>query len=99
MLGAGGAARVSFFDRRMKCEHCGYAFDTIALKAKQGTETVCPSCGKMTRVHYSFADSFKDFHGVLVRDPKYVGRPLTIIFFVLVGIVLLITVSVILRQQ
>ena len=82
----------------MRCDHCGHAFDTVALRAKQGTETLCPSCGKMTGVHYSFADSLKDFHGVLVRDPKYVSRPLTIIFFVLVAIVLLITIFVMLGR-
>jgi len=76
----------------MKCEQCGYAFDTVDLKAKQGSETLCPSCGKMTGVHYSFTDSLKDFHGVLVRDPKYVSRPLTIFFFVFIAVVALITV-------
>ncbi|MGI8966367.1 MAG: hypothetical protein ACR2H1_09825, partial [Limisphaerales bacterium] len=51
-----------------------YKFDTVTLKAKQYNQTVCPSCGKSTTVHYSFLDSLKDFHGSLVRDTKYVSN-------------------------
>jgi len=59
----------------MSCDHCNHEFDTVALKAKQGTQIICPSCGDTTTVRYSFKDSLKDFHGFLVRDPKYVSTP------------------------
>jgi hypothetical protein len=71
--------------------------DTLALRAKQGTRAVCPSCGKETTVRYSFRDSLKDFHGCFVRDPKYVSRTLTYVFFVVCGIVLVLTLAVWLR--
>ena len=73
----------------MKCEHCGFDFDTVALTAKQSTQTTCPSCGKLTTVKYSFRDSLRDPHGVAVRDPKYVSRPLSIIAYVVFGVLLL----------
>ena len=78
----------------MNCEHCGFKFNTIALKANQDTQTVCPACGKLTLVHYTFMDSLKDVHGWMVRDPKYVsGRNLLkIICFLLLGIIILISV-------
>ena len=74
----------------MKCEHCGFEFDTVALKARQGTATICPSCGKATTVRYSFWDSAKDFHGFLVRDPKYVSRPWRLVLYALAVVALLL---------
>jgi NAD-dependent SIR2 family protein deacetylase len=69
----------------MRCDHCKHEFDTVALKAKQGTQTICPSCGEMTTVRYSFTDSLKDFHGLLVRDPKYASMPMSLLFYVVFG--------------
>lgn len=70
----------------MRCDHCKYEFDTVALKANQGTQVVCPSCGKATTVRYSLKDSLKDFHGFLVRDPKYVSRPMYLLACIVFGI-------------
>ena len=61
----------------MRCDHCKYEFDTVALKAKQGTQVICPSCGETTTVRYSFADSLKDFtslkqFGTALDSPDYV---------------------------
>jgi ribosomal protein S27E len=73
----------------MKCEHCGHEFDTVALKAKQGTPVTCPSCGTTTVTKYSFRDSLRDISGIFRRDPKYVSWPLTISFWVVFGMLLL----------
>jgi hypothetical protein len=69
----------------MRCDHCKHEFDTVALKAKQGTQVICPSCGELTTVRYSFKDSLKDFHGLLVRDPKYASMPLSLIAYIVFG--------------
>jgi NAD-dependent SIR2 family protein deacetylase len=76
----------------MRCDHCKHEFDTVALKAKQGEQVICPSCGKMTTVRYSFTDSLKDFDGFLVRDPKYVStlRLLGYIVFVAIALALML---------
>jgi len=79
----------------MRCDHCKYEFDTVALKAKQGTQVICPSCGETTTVRYSFADSLKDFHGFLVRDPKYVSTSHLLGYIVLVAIALAVIVFLI----
>jgi len=79
----------------MRCDHCKYEFDTVALKAKQGTQVICPSCGETTTVRYSFADSLKDFHGFLVRDPKYVSTPHLLGYIVFVAIALAVIVFLI----
>jgi hypothetical protein len=74
----------------MKCDHCSFQFDTVALKAKQGTQIECPSCGAQTTVRYSFRDTLRDIRGVIGRDPKYVSQPLTLIFWVVFVIVALL---------
>ena len=77
----------------MRCEHCDFEFDTVALKVKQGTATVCPSCGKTTTVRYSFLDSAKDCYGFLVRDPKYISRPWRLILYALAVVGLLVLID------
>ena len=74
----------------MKCDHCKFQFDTVALRAKQGTQIECPSCGAQTRVRYSFQDTLRDPSGVIRRDPKYVSQPLTVIICVVFAIVALL---------
>ena len=76
----------------MRCDHCKHEFDTVALKAKQGEQVICPSCGKMTTVSYSFTDSLKDFHGFLVCEPKYVSSPRLLGYIVFVAIALALIV-------
>lgn len=75
----------------MNCDHCKFQFDTTALKAKQGTLIECPSCGAQTVVRYSLRDTLRDIPGVIRRDPKYVSRPLTVIFCVVFAIVALLS--------
>ncbi len=74
----------------MRCDHCNFRFDTVALKAKQGTRVECPLCGAQTTVRYSLRDTLSDIPGVIKRDPKYVSQPLTVIFWVVFGIVALL---------
>ena len=78
----------------MKCEHCGYKFNTIALKAKQGTQTICPACNKSTTVYYTFLDSLKDIHGWMVKDTKYVSSQNLIKIVCLSLLVIVILVAI-----
>ena len=81
----------------MRCDHCKHEFDTLALKAKQGELVDCPSCGKMTPVRYSFTDSLKDFHGFLVRDPKYVSKP-HLVGYMVFFVIALAMIAIIIRS-
>ncbi|MEI8288314.1 MAG: hypothetical protein WCH99_02485 [Verrucomicrobiota bacterium] len=80
----------------MRCDHCQHEFDTVGLKAKQGAEVICPSCGELTAVRYSFKDSLKDFHGFLVRDPKYVST-LRLLGYIVVVVVALAVMALLIR--
>ncbi len=84
----------------MKCDHCQYEFDTVALKAKQNTQITCPSCGALTTVRYSLCDQLRDFPGVLRRDPKYVSQQtLAAIFLVACGVVVLLFIVLVLINK
>jgi hypothetical protein len=83
----------------MKCDHCDHEFDTVALKAKQGTQITCPSCGATTTVRYSFRDTLRDIPGVIRRDPKYVSQRLTVTFWVLVLVVVLLVIRSFIGNQ
>ena len=76
----------------MTCDHCKFQFDTVTLRAKQGTQIQCPSCGAQTTVKYSFQDTLSDIPGVITRDPKYVSRPLTVLFWIVLASVALVFV-------
>jgi hypothetical protein len=76
----------------MRCDHCENEFDTVALKAKQATQIICPACGVSTIVRYSFRDSLKDMPGCIRRDAKYISQPLTVIWWVVFGSVRLLIV-------
>ncbi len=83
----------------MKCDHCKHEFDTVTLNAKQGAQIICPSCGVSTIVRYSFRDTLKDILGVVRHDPKYVSQPMTVIFFIVIGIVVLLIVFLIINGR
>ena len=84
----------------MKCDGCEYEFDTVALKANQGTQIVCPSCGLPVTVRYSLRDQLRDISGLLRRDPKYVSQQtLRVILFVVCSVVFLLFIILVLIKK